>query len=392
MKQKTIFITGATGFLGSHLVYEMLKMGHRIIALSRKSKSNYASPMLRVIETLKAIDENVNISRNNLIVIEGDVTNSGDELFKEIINNQIDYIDEVWHCVATFKIKEKDIEEIKRINIEGCRNMLNLVVMINQKMKSSCRYFHVSTAYSSGRKAKPIEEKIQKENPNFRSLYEWSKNQSELLIETYQKDYNLDITILRPSIIIGAKKNKVLSRAGYYQFCEELYTLKKRFEVNMGSSFDGNIDVRFICNANICLNLVPMDYITNSMLALANKKELVTNELKIFNIINENAPNIGEVQQLLCKDLRISGFNMIEEEEFNKNPPSPLEKLFDRKLVFQAPYMREDVRFSNENFRKHLTFDEIPTPIMDENFLHTINEDFFKALQEVFNLRLKTTT
>jgi nucleoside-diphosphate-sugar epimerase len=67
MKSKTVYITGATGFLGCHLTCKMLKQGHRVVALVRQSACSNTQGFQRVSNILKKIDTTVQINTNLIL-------------------------------------------------------------------------------------------------------------------------------------------------------------------------------------------------------------------------------------------------------------------------------------------------------------------------------------
>src|SRR5437868_5797763 len=165
---KRIFITGATGFLGSHLTARLLDAGHVVTVLARGSKNTSAQS--RVQEVLRE----VGTSRfDNLKVFEGDISLPGvglaDAATKEIESST----DEVWHCAASLSFQREDRDEIFRMNVGGTRNLLDLV-----KQTSTRRLQHVSTAYVAGNRPLAFENEIDV-GQSFRNAYEESKCQAE---------------------------------------------------------------------------------------------------------------------------------------------------------------------------------------------------------------------
>jgi thioester reductase-like protein len=77
-KAKRIFLTGATGFLGSHLAYALLSRGHRVTALSRGSKSASAQDrvhsVLREVAGEEAVAGLLLPGFERLAVLEGDIS------------------------------------------------------------------------------------------------------------------------------------------------------------------------------------------------------------------------------------------------------------------------------------------------------------------------------
>jgi len=71
-KQKTVFLTGATGLVGSYLLKILLQEGHKVYVLARGKGNKGARD--RVIDILNFWDKNV-LSRKsyNLAVLKGEI-------------------------------------------------------------------------------------------------------------------------------------------------------------------------------------------------------------------------------------------------------------------------------------------------------------------------------
>lgn len=98
------FVTGGTGFIGSHLIEELLGDGHNVTVLTR-SRSN-ATDLPDGVE-----------------VVEGDITN------KESLREGIAGVDGVFHLAAWFQVGPGpwNVDKAERINVEGTRNVLELM-------------------------------------------------------------------------------------------------------------------------------------------------------------------------------------------------------------------------------------------------------------------------
>ncbi|HET9055290.1 MAG TPA: NAD-dependent epimerase/dehydratase family protein [Chitinophagaceae bacterium] len=97
------FITGATGFLGASLARQLRKEGHEVVALVRD---------LNKASALKAIGASI---------IKGDITE------KESMRTAMKGCDGVYHAAAWYKIGAKDKLPAQKINVEGTRNVLELM-------------------------------------------------------------------------------------------------------------------------------------------------------------------------------------------------------------------------------------------------------------------------
>lgn len=374
-RNKVIFISGATGFIGSHLAAEFLRNGCRLIALARPRDG--VSPWQRLVEAITSVDETIEINDRNLLAISGSVEGDIEDWLRQIREKTADDIDEVWHLAAIFKIRKQTQEEVQTVNIGGVRRILEFVRTVNSVKIP--RYFHVSTAYSQGRRSEIVAEEIVEYGTQFRSLYDWSKHEGEHLVKECHDLYGLDASILRPSIVVGSPKSDVVNDAAYYAVLETFYSVAKRAEVTMGDDFDGNIGVRFWCEPRASLNIVPIDFVVKAMILLSQRKSLIGNSLKIFNVVNEDPPMINFVRDIMCESLGVTGIETVTKGVFSTEPMTPLEKLVERRIAFQAPYARENTIFSVREFRQQIKAHELPPPVVDADFLRHINRAFITA-------------
>jgi nucleoside-diphosphate-sugar epimerase len=97
------FLTGATGFVGSHVVRQLLEAGHTVVAVVREPA--HASDLARLGVQLYA----------------GDVTD------KESMRAAMTGADGVFHIASWYKIGVKDKRDGARVNIDGTRNTLELM-------------------------------------------------------------------------------------------------------------------------------------------------------------------------------------------------------------------------------------------------------------------------
>jgi nucleoside-diphosphate-sugar epimerase len=377
--KKLIFITGITGYVGCHLAAALLQEGHEVVALVRDSSKRF-SVEERALRAIVQVDEKIGQCTENLMVVPGDVQETADILLAKIKDKIGErHIDELWHCAATFKFRNRDREEVESINIEGVRHILQVVLQINAGVPP--RYFHVSTAYSSGQEHEVVPEEFVHNNEGFRSLYEWSKYQGETVVMKHQREHNLDVTIFRPAIIVGSRKTKAISHSAYYQVCDALYRLRKIFENKKGAAFDGTFEVRLLGFPNTRLNFVPIDFVTEGMLLVAEEESLAQPGLKVFNVVNEDPPDMTTIHKVVCQSLNIRDLALVDEEAFEERPMTPTERLLARSVAFQAPYMLRTITFSTDKFRRIVPFDKLPIPQVDEEFLAIINRAYFDYLE-----------
>jgi nucleoside-diphosphate-sugar epimerase len=97
------FVTGGTGFIGGHVVRQLLAGGHDVVALVR--------------HVARAGD----LESAGAVLAEGDITD------RESMREPMRGADGVFHIAAWYKVGAKDAKVAERINVEGTRNVLELM-------------------------------------------------------------------------------------------------------------------------------------------------------------------------------------------------------------------------------------------------------------------------
>ena len=97
------FVTGATGFIGGSLARQLVADGHKVIALVR--------------DPAKA----QNLADLGITLAPGDITD------KESMRAPLTGVDGVYHIAGWYKIGTRDKSGGQKINVEGTRNVLELM-------------------------------------------------------------------------------------------------------------------------------------------------------------------------------------------------------------------------------------------------------------------------
>jgi len=165
-----MLVTGACGFVGSHMVDLLLSREHHVIALD--------------LQRNDAV-----IGRKDVEFVQYDITKK--EGFASIIKD-VDYI---FHIAALFDYSAS-YEQLYKVNVEGTKNLLDAA------LKSDIKRIII---WSSGSVyGKPKEVPVKEETPlSPLNNYEKSKMEQERIALKYYEDYGLPVTILRPAAIYG---------------------------------------------------------------------------------------------------------------------------------------------------------------------------------------------
>lgn len=184
-----VFVTGATGFLGAHLVCALLQKGYRVEALKRPQST------LNEFENISGLyfGHDQSLVVKNLKWIEGDITEN-ENLLEYLAKDQI-----VFHCAGLVSFKKSDREKLFKINIIGTENIVNACIE-----KECKKLVYVSSTAAVGQAEENLltDESHQWEEKDEPSNYSISKYYAELEVWRGIEE-GLDAVIVNPSLIIG---------------------------------------------------------------------------------------------------------------------------------------------------------------------------------------------
>ena len=175
-----VLVTGASGFVGSHLTETILKYGAIVRVLIRKD--------LGSARHLTSI--------YNVEVVYGDLTEFAS------LRGLTDDIDLVYHLATARKDKEtyENMKKLLHINTQGAENLLRAC----SKSSSVSRVVLVSSSAVYGDPGySPICEDTPLK-PN--TFYGASKAAAEMVAHAYARTHSLPIVIARPSTIFGPRQ------------------------------------------------------------------------------------------------------------------------------------------------------------------------------------------
>ncbi|MDD5774469.1 MAG: SDR family oxidoreductase [Candidatus Omnitrophica bacterium] len=247
---KEIFLTGATGFLGSYLLKLFLDNDHKVFALARSKYGMDAKS--RIIKTLGFWDKTVLKKINNLEIIEGSICKKNLGISKTTSTRLSKHVNEIFHAAALTELNVP-FKHIRDVNVRGTKNVLDMALTWN-KNNSFKKVNHISTAYVYGDYKKIFKENNLNKNQKFHTNYERSKFESEKLILQYRKK-GLWIDIFRPPMILGES-----TTGKTFQF-KHIYQFLKLCELELFHSLP-------LAQGSVCL--VPID-VTSRAIYLLDK-------------------------------------------------------------------------------------------------------------------------
>ena len=185
-KGKKVLVTGAGGFIGSHLTEQLVELGAQVRAFVRYNSRN----------DWGLIEELPMDIRNELAVVAGDLKDPG------AVRNVVKDTEIVFHLGALIAIPYSYINpgDVVQTNVIGSLNILNA-----SKEYGVEKIIHTSTSEVYGTaQYVPIDEKhpLQAQSP-----YAASKIGADKLAESFHLSYNLPVAIIRPFNTYGPRQS-----------------------------------------------------------------------------------------------------------------------------------------------------------------------------------------
>jgi nucleoside-diphosphate-sugar epimerase len=178
-----ILVTGASGFIGSHLAGSLLADGHRVRCAFRKG------------------DDTSFLSSLGCELMEADLRDSMS------LEKAVQGMDVVYHLAALSRYDARvPDEEYRRINVEGTR------LLLEHSRKSGVKTFiYVSSIEGRGlsHDGLPLAENTPS-NP--RNMYGRTKYEGEVVCLEYVNKYGMDVRIVIPPTTYGPREHLILQR------------------------------------------------------------------------------------------------------------------------------------------------------------------------------------
>ena len=196
-------VTGATGFVGSHVAEALVARGDSVRTIARAGSDT-------------ALLEKLGVA-----ITRGDLTDAA------AVKQACAGVDVVIHCGA--KVGDwGPVDEYRKVNVEGLRLLLDAVVKTPLQrfvLVSSLGVYAARHHYGTD-ETEPLPD-------NHIDGYTQSKVEAERLALEYHRKQNVPVAVLRPGFIYGPRDRSVLPRiAGRLKERSIIYIAKGRYALN----------------------------------------------------------------------------------------------------------------------------------------------------------------
>ena len=351
-----VLLTGATGFIGIHVLYELLHTtDNKIYCLVRGDSYDIRLKKLKRNYSFYFKEDISSYINDRVFIVEGDISYINLKL--DLIDSEIlkEKVDTVINAAAIVK-HYGQFEDFERNNIEGTKNVIDFAY------KNNARLIHLSSISVSGNYL------VKQDNRNVDfsendlyigqhyqdNNYVYSKMECEKLILQYMKS-GLNAKILRIGIASGRFSD------GFFQ---------KSIEEN---AFYGRIKsiikMHAISDSMTLQNIefTPVDLCAKAIVTLAKNS---VGDNKIYHIYNHNLITIFKLLEAMKKmDINVDIMNSMDFNDYILNL-SQTEKQSLKGIINDLVYDENNLLTIDYNFTVNIHSD------FSKDYLHLLNFDW----------------
>ena len=367
-RSSRILVTGAAGFLGSHIAVALARAGFRVAVLARSSKTLSARDRVARLAAWSGLDERTAAA---IEVVEGDILDPGWAAAMLDGASKPAPFDEIVHCASNTAFAERKRAEVEAANIDGLRSVLDYAV------RGGCAFFHhVSTAYVAGRRTGLCREDWVEQGP-FTNVYEETKARGEIMARDVCRAEGIRLNVYRPTIVYGDSRTGRTLRfnALYFPvkaavFLRDIYLAdirqgegRRAAELGIRMAEGGALvmPIRIDAGRGGGINLVPIDHCVEAFMAVFEDGL----DGGIYHIANPRVTTLAELVAFGKRRFQMEGIEACGPESFAARPKNTLEVLYDSYLEIYRPYMQDTRMFDMANAAPFLEKRGIVCPAFD---------------------------
>jgi NAD(P)-dependent dehydrogenase (short-subunit alcohol dehydrogenase family) len=265
----TYFVTGATGFIGRHLIEHLLARKGEIYCLVRKGS----------LKKFEALREQFGADGERLVAVTGDLVKPMLGVTPAQRRLMAGKVKHFFHLAATYDLA-LDGDSQTATNVDGTRNALDLSVALN----AGC-FHHISSIAVAGLYPGVFREDMFAEAEDLEHPYFRTKHDSEALV----RESSVAWRIYRPGMVIGSSKTGEMDKIdGPYYFFRALKKVREALPPWMPTiGLEGGR-----------VNLVPVDFVAAAIDHIAHKPGL---DAHCFHLTDPAPRRIGEVLNIFAR-------------------------------------------------------------------------------------------
>ena len=181
-----ILVTGGTGLVGSHLLFELTKTDQNIRALYRSTKT-----IKNVKKVFSYYTDKTETQFKKIEWVQADLNDLPE------LEDAFKGIKKVFHCAALISFAPNDYNQLKKVNTQGTANIVNLC--ISYSVQKLC---YVSSVATMGFDPNKISEETTWKPEEIKNVYALTKYAAEKEVWRGIQE-GVPSVILNPGVILG---------------------------------------------------------------------------------------------------------------------------------------------------------------------------------------------
>ena len=182
-----ILVTGGTGLIGSHLLFQLVQEGKSVKATYRTQKS-----LEKVSKVFDYYTDHSETLLDKITWVQADITDVG------ALENAFTDVTHVYHCAALISFDPRQLDQLIQANSEATANMVNLCIA--KGVKKLC-YVSSIAAIGPSVKGKMATEENEWNDTNV-SVYGLTKHDAELEVWRGSQE-GLSVVVVNPGVVLG---------------------------------------------------------------------------------------------------------------------------------------------------------------------------------------------
>ncbi|HKG34975.1 MAG TPA: SDR family oxidoreductase, partial [Solirubrobacterales bacterium] len=345
------FVTGATGFIGRHLVELLLKREETVYVLVREGSRG----------RLEELRNQWGVGEDRLVAVVGDLSQPRlgvDDARVEDLKGQIDHF---FHLAAVYDMTA-DAETQQVANVEGTRHALELAEAVGAGTLHMVSSIAAAGLYKGTWREDMFDEAEELDtHPYFRT-----KHESERVV---REEAGIPWRVYRPGIVVGHSETGEMDKVdGPYYFFKLIQRLRNSLPQWMPTvGVEGKE-----------INLVPVDFVAAAIDHIAHQPDL---DRQTFSLTDPNPKTAGQVINLFAGAAHAPKMSMrLDPKMFDIVPPAvrsglmmlpPVKRIRNTVLSDLGipdsvlSYVNYPTRFDSSNTQKALEGSGISVPPLE---------------------------
>jgi nucleoside-diphosphate-sugar epimerase len=354
---KTVYLTGGTGFLGSHFIRNYLSTREYDVQCFVRGGSDEACTQ-RLKQTVLAVNRSypgkAALNLDGVTAIPSDITLPHLGLSEEWLESarRRPPGSTFFHFASSLNFEERNKGVIYDHNINGLRHAVDVASALRCGV-----FFYISTAYTVGVHEGRVAEQLHCPAA-FNNYYEETKCAAEHLITALCGAKGIRLVIVRPSVVIGPSKSCKTGggTTGLYGLIREMLRLKRHLkQVHASVAAYGNPDAG--------VNIIPVDYVCHDIFRLFEDPSVQNG---VHHATADNNVNIAALVELIARHLDLPNVTLERIERFDGKRASAIEKLLARTTAYYNSITRTTKDFEkNDGARWILGMDEVERYVIE---------------------------